>query len=147
MSWRRPVLLGLLPLALLVYLAIGPRTVSTARLQRPFRVEVYQGGRPAFERPIAPDSAADRAIAAWLLAHTSDWRPTLVTYVPSRRIHGAGFNLNFTGKLVVLNYDADPDGKGRWRQVSRAVRDDQEIPSVFGRPDGRGRGPREEPSR
>lgn len=42
----------------------------------------------------------------------------LVTYVPIVVVRAKRFSLNFTGDLVVCNYEVKP---GKWRQVSRKM--------------------------
>ncbi len=107
------------------------RSIEVARLGPANRVEVYEGGRPVLERPIAAGSPEERAIADWLRSHSTGWQPTRVNYAPVRSIRGEHFRLNFVAGRCVLNYRAND--RGDWVQVSRPIRDDETIPDVFDR--------------
>ena len=55
-------------------------------------------------------------LSHWMLHSPLEGRGTFVTYVPVIVVRASKFNLNFTGNLVVCNYEVRP---GKWRQVSR----------------------------
>lgn len=57
-------------------------------------------------------------LSHWMLHSPLEGRGTLVTYVPVIVVRASKFNLNFTGDLVVCNYEVRP---GKWRQVSRKM--------------------------
>ena len=64
-------------------------------------------------------SQDDQALQShWMLHSPLEGRGTLVTYVPVIVVRASKFNLNFTGDLVVCNYEVRP---GKWRQVSRKM--------------------------
>jgi len=109
---------------------LGHRSVDLTRLTSPDRVEIYQGGRTVAEHAVVPGSPEDSSISRWLQAHKSGWRTDYNSYAPGRRIVGDGFDLNFSGRVCVLNYDRD--GRGDWVQVSRSVDDSDSPPAVFG---------------
>ena len=128
------VAVKLVALATLAHVAFGcstiPRTVDVAKLGPVQRVEVYKGGEHSIVRPIAAGSAQERAVTAWLQSHSNGWRLDINTYVPGKRVIGENYNLNFAGRSCVLNYGASE--KGPWVQVSRSLRDGDNIPDVFG---------------
>jgi len=109
--------------------SVTTRTVDVARLGPAKQVQIYEGGRPVLDRPVAAGSAEERAVASWLRSHADGWRPTLVTYAPGRRVRGENFDLNFGKDQCVLNYRSND--KGDWLQVARGIRDDEPIPDVF----------------
>ena len=108
--------------------SIAPRAISVNHIGPASRVEVYEGGQTVFQRSIAAGSAEEHVVKAWLEKHSTGWQPTLITFVPSRRITGENFNLNFCGNDCVLNYA--PDGKGAWIQLIRPIAADDPIPDV-----------------
>jgi hypothetical protein len=111
-------------------LSLSQRPPKLSRLTPPYRVEVYEKGRPVVERPVASGSSDELVITRWLKNHESGWRTDLNTYAPGRRIKGDNFDLNFSGRVCVLNHD--PDDKGDWVQVSRTIDDSDALPpSVF----------------
>jgi hypothetical protein len=102
-------------------LATAPRAVESAHLRGPYRVQVYRDGQSVRESTLAPGSAEEQAVAAWLASHQDGWQPSLVSYVPGRRIHGDGFNLNLLpGGLCVLNYGLSDHPRQVVRQVAAA---------------------------
>ena len=64
-------------------------------------------------------SQDERALLShWMLNSPLEGRGSLVTYVPVVVVRAKKFNLNFSGDLVVCNYEASP---GKWRQVTRKM--------------------------
>ena len=64
-------------------------------------------------------SQDDQAVLShWMLNSPLEGRGTIVTYVPIIVVRAKKFNLNFTGDLVVCNYEIK---SGKWRQVSRKM--------------------------
>lgn len=57
-------------------------------------------------------------LSQWMSNSPLEGRGSLVTYVPVVVVRAKKFNLNFTGNLVVCNYEARP---GKWRQVTRKM--------------------------
>ena len=109
--------------------ASGLGTVDTARLGLPKTILVYEKGRPTVERAVVRNSEEERAIISWMQSHENGWRPSITTYAPKKKVVGDNFNLNFMGKLCVLNYRVNKDGQ--WRQVTRSIEDGETIPDVF----------------
>lgn len=103
--------------------------VDLTKIAPPYRIDVYRGGSPQFERAIARDSEEERAITAWLKRHKSKWHRTFDTVAPSRRIRGEGFDLNFSGRSCILNYRAGPNG--RWVQMFCDLDKGDPIPKIF----------------
>ena len=69
-------------------------------------------------------SQDDQALLShWMLHSPLEGRGTLVTYVPVIVVRASKCNLNFTGDLVVCNYEVRP---GKWRQVSRKMTTEDE---------------------
>ena len=62
-------------------------------------------------------------ISHWLLNSPLEGRVSLVTYVPVIVVRAKKFNFNFTGDLVVCNYEERP---GKWRQVIRKINAEDE---------------------
>ncbi len=114
--------------------SMATRTVDVNRLGPANRVEIYEGGRPVHERPVAAGSAEEQAITSWLRSHADGWKPGLATYAPGRRVRGDNFDLNFGKDRCVLNYRANDEGD--WVQVIRPISTDDPVPDVFapGRP-------------
>ena len=57
-------------------------------------------------------------LSHWMLNSPLEGRGSLVTYVPVVVVRAKRFSLNFTGDLVVCNYEVKP---GKWRQVTRKM--------------------------
>ena len=57
-------------------------------------------------------------LSHWMLNSPLEGRGSLVTYVPVVMVRAKRFSLNFTGDLVVCNYEVKP---GKWRQVTRKM--------------------------
>lgn len=104
------------------------QSVNVSKLSPPYRVVVYDSGKPVSSRDVVPGSQEEQTITRWLQAHSEGWRRNLVTYAPARRIEGDDFNLNFTGGVCVLNYEVGPD---RWVQVSRPIKGDDTLRQIF----------------
>lgn len=132
-----PAFMATAPAGLVAFLLIVPgcaitgRSIEVALLDPADRVEVFEGGRPVLDRPIAAGSHEERAIADWLESHSTGWQPARVNYAPVRSIRGENFRLNFVPGRCVLNYRAND--RGHWVQVSRPIREGDTIPDVFGR--------------
>lgn len=62
-------------------------------------------------------------LSQWMMNSPLEGQRTLATYVPVIVIRAKKFNLNFTGDLVVCNYEVSP---GKWRQVSRKMTSEDE---------------------
>ena len=62
-------------------------------------------------------------LSQWMTKSPLEGRGTLVTYMPVIVIRAKKFNVNFTGDLVVCNYEVKP---GKWRQVSRTMTTEDE---------------------
>ena len=62
-------------------------------------------------------------ISHWLLNSPLEGRVSLVTYVPVIVVRAKKFNFNFTGDLVVCNYEERP---GDWKQVIRKINAEDE---------------------
>ena len=57
-------------------------------------------------------------LSHWMLNSSLEGRESLLTYVPVVVVRTKRFSLNFTGDLVVCNYEVKP---GKWRQVTRKM--------------------------
>ena len=57
-------------------------------------------------------------LSNWMFNSSLEGKRSIVTYVPVIVVRAKKFNLNFTGDLVVCNYEVRP---GKWRQVSRKM--------------------------
>lgn len=133
---------SLMSSAFMVVLAgcsVVPLSADVSKLQPPYRVEVNSSRGPGdwnvSERTLTAGSPEEQAVTRWLQAHSTGWHPDFTSYVPSRRIRGDGFDLNFVGNLCVLNYHVGPDD--RWSQMSRTVPAKDGIPGVFPPDDNR----------
>ena len=133
LRWSVGGLLLSLTLGFAGCLAMTRQPVNLARLTSPYRVEIYEKGSPKVERTVAPGSPDELAITRWLQAHESGWRTDFNTYAPARRIKADSFDLNFSGRVCVMNYDSN--GKGNWVQVSRTIDDSDALPSSVFAPD------------
>ena len=79
--------------------------------------EHHQNNGSQTEAKWADLSQDDQTLLShWMLHSPLEGQGTLVTYVPVIVVRASKFNLNFTGDLVVCNYEVRP---GKWRQVSR----------------------------
>lgn len=119
------ILLGLTGIQLVSW---AGHTVKMNTLSPPYRIEVYESGKPTTSRQVVPGSQEEQIITRWLQTHAEGWRRNFVTYAPARRIKGENFDLNFSGGTCVLNYKVD---RGRWVQVSRTVKDDETLRTCF----------------
>ena len=128
---RSAVILATLFALLLVVSAcsMATRTVDMTRLGPANQVQIYEGGKPILDRPVASGSKDEQAVTSWLRSHADGWQPSLVTYAPGRRARGENFDLNFHENRCVLNYRADD--KGDWVQVVRPIPSGETIPDVF----------------
>ncbi|MHB1557779.1 MAG: hypothetical protein ACYC61_09885 [Isosphaeraceae bacterium] len=108
------------------------KTIDTASLGPATAILVYDNGRVVAERAIAPGSDEDRAVQDWLRAHPDGWRSDRTTYAPQRYVKGPRFTLNFQHDRCILNCQTAKNG--RWIQVSRPLRRDEAVPSIFTKP-------------
>ena len=109
--------------------SIATRTINVAKLGPANQIEVHERGKPMFEHPITAGSTEDQAVQSWLRLHSTGWEHSLASYVPSRRVKGENFDLNFLGNSCVLNYRVND--KGEWTQVIRPTKEDDPILNVF----------------
>lgn len=63
-------------------------------------------------------------LSHWMSNSPLEGRGSLVTYVPVVVVRAKKFNFNFSGDLVVCNYEASP---GKWRQVTRKMTEEDEL--------------------
>lgn len=118
-------------MSMLLGCAMAGQTVEVGKLGHATHILVYEGGKPVSERAIAAGSREDRIIEAWLGSHADGWRTDRKSYAPHRYMKGPQFTLNFQSDRCILNYQLR-DG-GRWKQVSRPIRRDEMLPTIFGR--------------
>ena len=62
-------------------------------------------------------------LSHWMLNSPLEGQVSLVTYVPVVVVRAKRFNLNFTGDIVVCNYEVKP---GKWRQITRIINPEDE---------------------
>ena len=62
-------------------------------------------------------------LSHWMLNSPLEGQVSLVTYVPVVVVRAKRFNLNFTGDIVVCNYEVKP---GKWRQITRKINPEDE---------------------
>lgn len=104
---------------------------DVAKLGRPTKVKLYEGGRIVLERPIAKDSDESKAVLAWLEAHKDGWRRSIHTYAPHCLVYGDNFKIDFSDTFCVLNYRQKNDGP--MDRVILKIRKGDSIPDVFKR--------------
>ncbi len=114
----------------------GGQRINAAQLMGgPYKMMVYQRGRPIAEKVLPSDSPEAKLVARWLEAHDSGWGLDFVNYVPRHWFVGERFYLNLGRNFAALNYQLGDDPK-RWIQVSRRIEPGDE-PDVFGRPEAK----------
>ena len=105
---------------------------DVAKLGRPTKVLLYDGGQIVMERAIAKDSDESKAVLAWLEAHKDGWRRAgFHTYAPHCLVYGDNFKIDFSDTFCVLNYRQKNDGP--MDRVILKIRKGDSIPDVFKR--------------
>lgn len=93
-----------------------PKNLNVMHMGPPYRVSVFDQGRPVGERKLEAMSQEEQIIARWIEANSHGWKPSTANVPPGRVIKGEGFTLNFTEDTCYMYIPPDLTAKAKGKR-------------------------------
>jgi len=69
-----------------------------------FSVRIHESNKAVVEYKMLKGTEGYKQCVDWVQANKRGWSPTPASYVPGVKVSGAGYDFNFIGDMVVVNY-------------------------------------------